>query len=113
MRRRAARGQRVESSFDAEIDALQIAKQRLADDRKRARKVLMNARRRRSRLKNKVSKLSNSDLFDPAKMRDLEEGLSSGTVGGDAAEQESNGASGAANSAEGSELLRPSERERK
>ena len=43
MRRRAARGQRVESSFDAEIDALQIAKQRLADDRKRARKVLMNA----------------------------------------------------------------------
>ena len=64
--------------MDAAIESLKAERERLAAERKRVRKDLKNAQKRRSRLRKKASRLSNNDLFDLIKMRELE-----GQVGGD------------------------------
>ena len=57
--------------MDSKIAELKVERERLAADRRRVRKDLKNAMRRRSRLKKKASRLSNTDLFDLIKLREL------------------------------------------
>ena len=57
--------------MDAKIAELKVERERLAADRRKVRKELKNAMKRRSRLKKKAAKLSNTDLFDLIKLREL------------------------------------------
>ena len=75
--------------MDAAIAALKTERERLAQDKKRVRKDLKNALKKRSRLRKKASSLSNEDLFDIMRLRDLREAEGSGA--------RANAAAGAAN----------------
>ena len=57
--------------MDAAILALKAQRERLAQDKKRVRKDLKNALKKRSRLRKKASGLSNDDLFDIMRLREL------------------------------------------
>ena len=57
--------------MDIAINALKLQRERLAAEKKRVRKELKNAQKKRSRLKKKASGLSNNDLFDIMRLRDL------------------------------------------
>lgn len=57
--------------MDIAITALKAQRERLAQEKKRVRKDLKNALKKRSRLKKKASGLSNADLFDIMRLRDL------------------------------------------
>ena len=58
-------------TMDVAIATLKTERERLAQDRKRVRKDLKNALKKRSRLRKKASSLSNEDLFDIMRLRDL------------------------------------------
>ena len=66
-----AEGPAPRTTMDIAITALKAQRERLAQEKKRVRKDLKNALKKRSRLKKKASGLSNADLFDIMRLRDL------------------------------------------
>ena len=72
--------------MDLAITALKAERQRLADEKKRVRKDLKNALKRRSRLKRKAVGLSNADLFDIMRLRDMPGAAAQANPAADAAE---------------------------
>ena len=90
------RGQRAGASMDTQIEALRQQQKDLRSQRDRIRKDLKNAQKRRSRLKRKAARLSNTDLFDLIALR--------GATAGEAADAEAaapQGGDGAAAGAAG------------
>ena len=59
------------TAVETSIDALKAERDKLLQDKKRVRKDLKNAQRRHRRLKHKANKLTNEDLYDIMKWRDI------------------------------------------